>query len=73
MRSLASLGLRGEPVDEEVVWELADAAIVAEGAAKARVSWLIIPISERIQHPPRRQQPDTRTCIRRFDTSSSSQ
>jgi hypothetical protein len=31
----------------EAVSELADAAIVAEGAAKARVSWLIIAISER--------------------------
>jgi hypothetical protein len=33
--------------DPEAISELADAAIVAEGASKARVSWLILGLSER--------------------------
>jgi hypothetical protein len=38
---------RDEQVDEEVVSELADAAVVAEGATRAKVSWLILALSLR--------------------------
>lgn len=44
---LHELEVAEEPVDEEVVSELADAAVVAEGASKARVSWLILAIIDR--------------------------